>query len=180
MPEGRGGRRFRGLGPQGVKETPRRLQFFDRASARHGTEAGRRRSRAQLSRLLGESPFLREHRGAPIRRREEVEERKPGEPLILAANGVRGPEPPPQLPPAGGGHPIEVAPGAPAGSEDLQEHPARPAQAGERRIDLGVFGSPDVVEILPHRALQLVTGPRFFGEKAQEHMGKRHEATISK
>jgi len=79
-------------------------------------------------------------------------------------------EPPAQFPSAGRRHAVEVAARAAAGPEDLQMHPARPAEAGERRIDLREIGPPDVIEVLADGALELVTGSRFFREQTQEHV----------
>jgi hypothetical protein len=55
----------------------------------------------------------------------------------------------------------------------------RPSQPGEGRVDLGELGSPDRVEIFPHRARELVTGARFLAQETEEDFRKRHERTIS-
>jgi hypothetical protein len=58
--------------------------------------------------------------------------------------------------------------------------PARSAKPREHRVDLRELRSPDVVEVVAHRALEVVAGPRLLGKEAQENVGKRHGETISK
>ena len=148
-----------------------------RARLRKPPGTGRARKRAISA---GEGALGGEQGPPPLGQGEGVEEGDPGKLLVVApGRGGRLLQPPPELPAAGGRHPVEVAAGAPAGAEDPEQDPTLPPHPGEGGVDLGEAGAPRGVDFVLQRAREVVPGARRFAEQAEEHVGERHAGTIS-
>jgi hypothetical protein len=122
---------------------------------------------------------VREERRASLRRLQGVEEGDPDQDLVLAAGRGRHGELPAKLPPPGRRDPVEVAAGSAARPEHLHVDPTRPPQPGQGGVDLRQLRSPDVIQVLTHRAFEVVTGARLLREKPEKDVRKRHAKTIS-
>ena len=151
------------------------------------SRATRRTSRRNWGR--GAPALSRRHlsgRSAPsywrIARRRLRETGSPGRPCApgprpsLGAGGRLG-DPAPQLAPAGGHDPVEVA-APPRGAEHPQQDEPRPAQPRQRRVDLGELGPPQGSDVALDRAREVVSGARLLVEKAEEDVRQRHAETI--
>jgi hypothetical protein len=162
------------------EEAPQRLALLESGAPREAARALPRGPGPPALHLGGDRGVDPGDDPAPLGGGKRVDEGEADEERVVAAlrRGRRG-EPPGELPPAGGRHPIEESRGSAAGPEGPEKDPAVPPEPGEGRVDLGDAGAPGGAELDLHRPREVVSGARLGVEKTEEDVGEGHARTIS-